>query len=99
MRIENSRVLSADRVGDLLLHFENLRARLNQRVFETRDLIRNVSWIHMIVHNVIALDREHMDGSTRDARRCGHAVATLFLVAAIAAHSGVRITGASTILR
>jgi hypothetical protein len=35
----------------------------------------------------------------RDSRRRGHTLTTLFFVPAIGAHSGVRITGASTNLR
>ena len=40
MRIENAGVLGADRFRDALLHLENLRARLDQRGFEARDLLR-----------------------------------------------------------
>ena len=39
MRIEDARVLRANRLGDALLHFENLRARLDERAFEARDLV------------------------------------------------------------
>src|SRR5438105_13755760 len=38
MGIENSRVFRPDCLRDLLLHFENLNARLHQRRFEAGDL-------------------------------------------------------------
>ena len=46
MSIENARVFRADRFGDLLLHLENLRARLDERGLEARDLIRD--WLGSI---------------------------------------------------
>jgi hypothetical protein len=96
--IENSGILRADSVGDLLLHFENLRARLNERVSK-RAFHRDMRRLDAITHNVIALDREDMNRATRDSRGGGDALATLFLVATIAAHSGAGLSGASTILR
>ena len=35
-------VLRADRFRNALLHFENLRACLDERGFEARDLVRNL---------------------------------------------------------
>ena len=52
-----------------------------------------------IANEVIALDREDMNLAAGDSRGGGDALATLFLLATIAAHSGARLPGASTILR
>ncbi len=97
--IENARVLRADRFRDLLLHLEDLRSRLNERALEARDFVRDVHRVDLIAHDIVRLDREDMQRCTRDSRGGGHSLVTLFLVAAIAAHSGFRLPGASTILR
>ena len=69
--IENSGILRADGVGDLLLHLENLRARLNERGFKARDFVGDMRRLDAITHDVIALDREDMNRAARDSREAG----------------------------
>src|SRR6516164_5540262 len=44
MRIENAGIFCANRLGDALLHFEDLRARANKRTFEANDLAGDVGF-------------------------------------------------------
>ena len=86
--IENACIFRADGFSDLLLHLENLRSRLDERVFETCDFFRDLCCFDLVSHHVVRLDREDVNWAARDPRSRGHTLTTLFLVAAIALHSG-----------
>lgn len=61
MRIENARVFRADRFGDALLHFENLRARLNERRLEAPDLVRNIAGLNAMPRDLVAIVAHDQD--------------------------------------
>ena len=73
MRIENARVFRTDRFGDTLLHFENLRARLDERRFEPRDLVRDIAGLNPVPSNVVAIVAHDQDFSPGNARRNSNA--------------------------
>src|SRR5215510_13977977 len=46
MRVENAGIFCADRLGDTLLHFEDLRASGNESALETNDFVGNIRFIN-----------------------------------------------------
>jgi hypothetical protein len=100
VRIENPGIFRTDCFRDLLLHLEDLRPRLDERVLEAGDFVGDIGRVDLVSHDVVSLDREDVDGPARNPGGGGHTVPALFLVViAIAVHSGARIAGTSTTLR
>ena len=85
VRIENRGVLGADRFRDFLLHLEDLDARLDERSFETRDLVSNLRALDLITRDVIVIVAHHVNDGMREAGRNTRALQSDFVLSA--AHS------------
>ncbi len=86
VRVENAGILCSNRLGNALLHLQNLRAREDQRRFEAADLIRNLGWLNPAARNLVALIAHHMKRSSGDAGGNPDALQTRLLFCVIAAH-------------
>src|SRR5436190_8706511 len=53
MRVEDAGVLRADRLRDALLHFENLRARLDEGGLEPADLVRDFGSLDPMFNDIV----------------------------------------------
>src|SRR5262249_50571084 len=82
MRIEDGGVFSADRFRDLLLHLEDLHARLHERGFETCDLVSNLRRLDMIADNVVEIVAHNMNDAVRKSGRNANSPIPRFLVTA-----------------
>ena len=92
MRIENSRILRADRLRDLLLHLEDLRSRLDERRLEAADFSRDLRRLDRVTRDLFEVVAHDIDLPPRDARRDGEAVETCFRAGRISNHAGGSLT-------
>src|SRR5262249_38447296 len=82
MRVEDGSVFGADRFRDLLLHLEDLHARLHERGFETCDLVSNLRRLDMIADNVVEIITHDMNYAVRKSGRNANSLIPRFLVTA-----------------
>ena len=91
MRIENRRILGADRLRDPLLHFQNLCARQNQRGLETPNFPGNFLRRNPAFDDLLEIVRHDMNLPLGHPGRDAHAVKASFSLR-VAAHAGARLT-------
>ena len=63
----------------LLLHLENLHARLDERGLETRDLVRDLRRINPVTRDIVHFVAHDMRSPARDPGRNPDALKTNFL--------------------
>src|SRR2546425_4034282 len=86
MRIKNAGVLRSNRLGDALLHVENLRTRLDKRGLEATNFVRDLARLDAVTRHIVHFFAHYMDPPTGNTRRYAHPVKTDFLLRVIATH-------------
>ena len=69
VRIKNPRVQSADRLGDALLHFQYLHARLDERVLEPCDLSAYLRRVNPVTDNLVVFITNDVNAGMADPWR------------------------------
>ena len=88
MRIENAGVLRSNRLSDALLHFENLRTRLDQRCFEAADLASDFRSLDRMANDLVQILPDDVNAPAGNARRHAHALKADFFLRVISHPSG-----------
>ena len=92
MRVENGGILCANRLGDTLLHLQNLHACLNKSRFETPNLVRDLRSFDAIAYDFIGIFADDMNHAAGDSGGNACAVKPYFFSPLIAAHPPARLT-------